>query len=362
MTIRVGVVGTGSTIGIAQQHVEAYLRLADEATVVAVHDIIPGRAASYIEKYDLTSATDCGTYGELLDLVDAVSICTPNSTHVPLTVEALRAGKHVLCEKPFAADADACQDAVDHAELSQRVAMIGLCYRNIPALAYAQALIAEGAIGEVYYARQSMGGGRIANPEVKLEWRMQPTLSGPGALADFGSHSLDILDMLLTPSCGPITEVQAMARTVVTERQAIGSGELRPVGNDDIGVFNARLANGALASCTTSRVGGAHTLDVFGSAGYIGFDGGRPFELTVQPAVMGPREVVAVPDAYIGDDPRTPRTRFDINFFLQAKQFLAAIRGETAVDATFERGQHVQRLIDALQESATTGITVAVQS
>jgi predicted dehydrogenase len=360
MITRIGIVGVGNTIGIAQQHVEAYLRLSDQAVITAVHDIIPGRAQEYIDRYGLSAAIDCATYEELLDRVDAVSVCTPNATHVPLTVQALRAGKHVLCEKPFATDAAACDDAVDYAELSQRVAMIGLCYRNIPGLRYARSLIEGGAIGEVFYARQSMGGGRIANPEVKLEWRMQRRLSGPGAIADFGSHELDIIDMLFSRACGPITEVQCMASTAITERAAIGSGETRGVDNDDVGVFNVRLRSGALVSCTASRVGGAHTLEIFGSAGYLAFDGAHPFQLTVQRA-GAERGVEEVPEELYVVDNNTPRVQFEINFYLQAHEFLAAIRGEVPVEATFARGQRVQRLIDALAESAETNTSVAIE-
>ena len=194
--VRVGIVGVGNTIGIAGNHIDGYLRV-PEAKITAVYDIIRERAAGYIEKFGLEGARACESYEELLDLVDAVSICTPNASHIELTVQALKAGKHVLCEKPFGVDAPECQKALNYAEMSGRVCMIGLCYRGIPGYMYLKKLIDDGSLGKIFYIRQSLGGNRIANPQVKLEWRMQKELSGPGAMADFGSHMLDIGDMLI---------------------------------------------------------------------------------------------------------------------------------------------------------------------
>ena len=93
--VRVGIVGVGNTIGIAGNHIDGYLRV-PEAKITAVYDIIRERAAGYIEKFGLEGAKACESYEELLDLVDAVSICTPNASHIELTVQALKAGKHVL--------------------------------------------------------------------------------------------------------------------------------------------------------------------------------------------------------------------------------------------------------------------------
>lgn len=199
--IRIGIIGAGTTIGIAGNHIRAY-KLCEDAKITAVYDLLPGRAQDYIDRYELEGAAACKSLGELFGLCDAVSVCTPNATHASLSVEALRAGLHVLCEKPFATSAEECLEAVRYAKLSDRVAMIGLCYRDIPGFVYMKQLIDEGRIGKVYFAREEQGGDRIANPSVKLEWRMQRDLSGPGALADFGSHMMDICDYLLRPSCG----------------------------------------------------------------------------------------------------------------------------------------------------------------
>ena len=85
-------------------------------------------------QFQLSEAKACKHLEELFSCCDAVSICTPNATHVELAVEALKAGKHVLCEKPFAPLPEDCDEAIKYAKLTGKVAMIGLCYREIPGL------------------------------------------------------------------------------------------------------------------------------------------------------------------------------------------------------------------------------------
>ena len=188
--VRIGIIGCGSTIGIARNHIGAYKRCRD-AEITAVYDLIDGRAEACIQHMELRDAKACESLEELFSLCDAVSICTPNCTHVDLTVAALKNGKHVLCEKPFAPAPEECEQAIRYARLSGRVAMIGLCYRDIPGLRYMKQLIDEGRMGKVFFVREEQGGDRIAAPQGKLEWRMQRELSGPGALADFGSHMME---------------------------------------------------------------------------------------------------------------------------------------------------------------------------
>lgn len=148
--IRIGIIGTGYTIGIAGNHIKAY-QCCSDAQITAVYDLLEGRAEDYIEKYGLKEAKACKCLDELLESCDAVSICTPNATHVELAVSALKAGCHVLCEKPFAPKPEDCAEAIKYAKLTHKVAMIGLCYRDIPGFAYMKQLLDEGVIGDVYF-------------------------------------------------------------------------------------------------------------------------------------------------------------------------------------------------------------------
>lgn len=362
--LRIGIVGNGSTIGIAKMHIQAY-KLMDDVKITALYDILPGRSQEYMDSLELKDARACTGYEELLSLVDAVSICTPNVTHIDLAVRALKAGKHVLCEKPFGTDEADCLEALEYAKTAELTCMIGLCYRYIPGMLYMKELIQQGLMGDIYYVRQSLGGNRIANPDVKLEWRMQKDLSGPGAIADFGSHMLDIGDYLTRERSGRITEVSCMEHTFIKERQIIGKESMGEVTNGDVAVFSAKTERATLFSYTASRIGGNHTVEVFGSGGYLGFSGDTPFQVTIlkkdiNGAYEPKKEIVDVPkELYMVDD-KVPQTPFAVNFYLQNRKFINSIRTGCEVEADFERGVYIQKLIDALQQSADTNNMVKI--
>lgn len=355
--VRVGIIGNGNTIGIAQSHIGAY-QYCKDAVITAMYDILDVRAQNYIEKFNLTEAKACASLEELFSLCDAVSICTPNATHIDLTVAALKAGKHVLCEKPFAPTPAECDEAIKYEKISGKVAMIGLCYRDIPGLVYMKKLLDEGKMGRIFFVREEQGGDRIANPDVKLEWRMQKDLSGPGALADFGSHMMDICDYLLRDTCGSICEIQCMQDICIEEREVIGKpGKLGKVTNDDVACWICRTTSGTLYNFTASRIGATFMLEIVGEGGKMIFNGAAPFELTLQlkdknGGYATRPEVVPVPEECYGGDANAPRIPFAINFYYEIRQFLDAIQTGKASLLTFERGRYVQSLIQAAQEAA----------
>lgn len=362
--VRVGIVGAGNTIGIAGMHIQGYLRI-PEAKITAVYDIIQERSQEYTDKFQLEEAKACRSYEELLSEVDAVSLCTPNAYHVELAIQALKAGKHVLCEKPFGTNARECEPALSYAESSGKVCMIGLCYRGIPAYMYLKQLIDEGALGDIFYVRQSLGGSRIADPRVKLEWRMQKALSGPGAMADFGSHMLDIGDMLIRDTAGPITELQCMSVTCLKERDRVNGNGTGIVDNDDIASFSAKTEKGVLLSYTASRVGSRHTTEVYGSGGSAFFDGSDPFSLRIQKKDpdVGYREApetVKVPEELYLINDYVPKEGFAVNFYFEMRNFIDAIEKGVPAATDFSRGIYIQRLIDALWESSKTGCSVPI--
>ena len=99
--IRVAIVGTG---GIAHSHMEAYRKLQDRCEVVALVDIIPGKARRFMEEFGLS----CDTFEDHQDIlprqdIDLVDVCTPPYVHAQVSINALRSGKNVVCEKPMAA-------------------------------------------------------------------------------------------------------------------------------------------------------------------------------------------------------------------------------------------------------------------
>src|SRR6476620_9127563 len=109
-TVKIGVIGSG---GISHAHMGGYQQL-EGVEIVAVADVVPGKAKEWAARYKVSNAFE--DYHKLLAMpeIDGVSVCTYNRAHMPPTVDALRAGKHVLCEKPMAhnlADAHAMLQA-----------------------------------------------------------------------------------------------------------------------------------------------------------------------------------------------------------------------------------------------------------
>jgi predicted dehydrogenase len=350
--VRVGIVGTGYTIGIAEAHVKAYLAN-ENAQLTALYDIIPGRAKEWAEKKELKGVTICNSYEELLNLVDAVSICTPNNTHADLSIQALEAGKHVLCEKPISNTVEgaermaACAEA--HPEL---VNMTGFCYRGIPAIAYMKHLIDEGKIGKIFGCTHQLGGGRIANPEgVLLEWRMQKDLSGSGALADFGSHMLDLTDYLLRDTEGEIKEVTALLTTSIKERNLIGAEGKGPVTNDDTAAFAVKMENGAVSTFFSNRLGiSCHRWEIIGEGGmliYNGNDNKIQMNLKDKNGSYTGKEV-EVPEEFKVPD----RFHEEINEFIDN-----ILKGKQST-RDFKRGLYIQKILAALERSAEEGRTI----
>jgi len=351
--VRIGIIGTGFTIGIAQQHIEAY-KDNERAELVALYDILPGSAAEFASKHGIKDVKICESLEELYENVDAVSICTPNVTHADLIMETLKAGKHLICEKPYAVSYEDGKRAVDFAKnYPNLVTAIGFNYREIPAIKLMKKYIDEGKLGQIFTIRQELGGPRIANPEgVLLEWRMQEKLSGTGALADFGSHMLDLADYLLSPTQGKITEVSAMIETFIKERTVIGEDRKDKVTNDDSAVFNAKMESGALLSFVSSRIGvPRQMMEITGEGGMMIFNGFNPNQLQVlfkeknggyQSYAF---ENIEIPQELKGEEGH----RGLVN------EFIDAILYGKPVTRDLERGLYIQYVLDTLKKSADEG-------
>ncbi|HHV93990.1 MAG TPA: Gfo/Idh/MocA family oxidoreductase [Firmicutes bacterium] len=185
-TIRVGIIGAG---GIAQYgHLPAYQKIPG-VEVAAVADINEKKSAYVAERFGIPQRFV--DYREMLEKanIDAVSICTPNYLHREMSVNALNAGKHVLCEKPVAVTGEDAEAIVAAAEASGKVFMAAFCQRFTGASRVLKKFIEEGKLGDIYYAKGSyirrrgipgLGG-----------WFTTKSLSGGGCMLDIGVHVLD---------------------------------------------------------------------------------------------------------------------------------------------------------------------------
>ena len=197
--------------------------------------------------------------------IDAVSVVVANHLHREIVEGLLAAGKHVLCEKPLAgslADAEAMVDAADR---SDRVTAVGYTYRRSPAVEQIRRELAAGTLGELVHFNGHYWCDYALDPTSPITWRYRGG-PGTGALADVGSHLVDLSEFV----CGPITEVSGAAfATLITQRpvplgvtyghtKAAVSDEVAPVENEDVATFTAKFDSGAVGTFSASRV--AHNL------------------------------------------------------------------------------------------------------
>lgn len=206
--LRVGVIGCGS---IAQyRHLPEY-QANKNVTLVAVCDSNELRAKEIAEKYEATAFT---SYEELLTSgeVDAVSVCTPNYLHALITIAALEAGIHVLCEKPMATSKQEAKSMIQAAKGSGKKLMIAHNQRFVPSHQKARKLIQNGEIGKIYSFRTAFGHGGPEgwSVEGKEGWFFQKEKAFVGAMGDLGVHKTDLLRYVLGEE---ITEVASFVET-----------------------------------------------------------------------------------------------------------------------------------------------------
>jgi predicted dehydrogenase len=308
------------------------------------------------------------------DDVGLIDISAPGDMHAPIAIAALQAGKHVLCEKPLAntlAEAQAMKEAADAAYPGGARAMVGFNYRRVPAVALARKIVQQGRIGTLRHVRAVYLQDWLADPEAPMTWRMQAERAGSGALGDLGAHIIDLARYL---TADEITDVSALASTFVGERPRADGTGTGMVTVDDAVLFSARLASGALGSFEATRYAAGHKnglrIELNGSAGSLAFDLERLNELEFldragQPGLAGFRRIlVTEPDhPYLaGWWPPGHTLGWEQTFTHQAADLLTAIGEGGQPLPSFADGLAVQRVLDAVQRSATANRWESVTS
>jgi predicted dehydrogenase len=318
--------------------------------------------------------------------IDAVSVVVANSLHREIVTALLEAGKHVLCEKPLAPSVPDGQAMVDQAEKSDRVAAVGFTFRRSPAINAIREQITAGSLGPAVHFSGHYWCDYGFSPDAPMSWRYRGG-PGSGALADIGTHLVDVGELL----CGPVHSVRgAVLQTMIPDRPlplgtAVGhasgvpvSDRREPVENEDIATFTAAFASGATGTLSVSRIayGLANSLgfDVFCTGGAAAFDLNRVAEFSIAdqvPAgpVNGYRQVLLGPaHPYISrglpmDFPSVGHGQNDF-FIFQARAFLEEIAGLDGLPRCprLAEGLHNLRVLDAVVASAQAdGRAVPVQ-
>jgi predicted dehydrogenase len=337
--VRIGIIGCG----MGRNHALHY-RECPEAELVALCDVDENRLNQVAQE-----VCPWKTYTRAEDLladpeIDAVSIVLPNRFHEPVTLQALEAGKHVLCEKPLAMNAAEAERMVETGRRLDRKLMVHFNLRFNPVCRAAKHAIQERSLGDVYYGRSVWHRKR----GIPGGWFTQKEVSGGGALIDLGVHRLD-LALWLMDFPRPVS-VTGTTYGYLGRRLAEREGKTFDV--DDLAAAFIRFENGASLTLETSWASNSekredHWTQVFGTEGGVlirNLDEGYELEARIFRDVDG--EVI----------PEVPEP---LPEWESAQQhFCRSILNNTEPMGTGEQGLTVMRLLDAIYESARTGCEV----
>jgi predicted dehydrogenase len=184
-TARLGVIGTGA---IGTMHLQAS-RDCRRMEISAICDLVEPRARARAEEFGVPRVyTD---YRKLLadDAVDAVLVCTPNNTHLPITTAACKAGKHVMCEKPIAMDSRQAASMVRAAEQAGVILMAAQSFRYGASSRFLKERADRGRFGDIYYAKTVW----LRRSGIPRGWFQDAKQSGGGPTIDLGVHAVDLM-------------------------------------------------------------------------------------------------------------------------------------------------------------------------
>ncbi len=240
---RIGIIGCGK---IAQvRHIPEYAEN-PYAELAGFYDLNTQRAAELAAQYGGKAYESAEAM--LTDpAIDAVSVCVANHAHAPITIAALKAGKHVLCEKPMATTLEECEEMVKTAHEAGKFLMIGHNQRLAKAHAVAKELIDQGMIGRIITFRTTFGHGGPETWSVdpgKNTWFFDKNKAAMGAMADLGIHKTDLIQFLTGQHV-----VRTTARVVTLDKKD-ASGQL--IGVDDNAICIYEMSGGTMGTMTAS--------------------------------------------------------------------------------------------------------------
>lgn len=348
--IKVGIVGAGN---ISHLHIAGY-RALDNVELYAVCDINGERATACAQRYGIPHVFS--DYNEMLKLreLDAVSVCTWNSVHAPATIAALKAGKHVLCEKPMAMNTAQALEMQRAAEEAGKILMIGFVRRFGNDTRIIKDFIDSGMLGDIYYSKATY----LRRAGFPGGWFGDKSRSGGGPLIDLGVHVIDLVRYLMgkprAVSVSGMTFHKLGARDNIGHGRTYTASDTRKTNFDveDMAVALIRFSNGAALSLETS-----FSLNVEKDTGSIELFG------TKSGAKLDPQlSLYSELSNYLVDIHPALDTalNFDGLFENETAHFIDCIANRVPVISPAEDGVEIMRIIDGIYESARTGRDVVL--
>ncbi len=297
----------------------------------------------------------------------------PNDTHADPCIEAARAGKHILCEKPLARtakEAATMLEAVTKAGVRHAVAFN---YRFVPAIRQAKELIDSGALGQIYHFRavylQEWIMPHYGTPHI---WRLDRSVAGSGALGDLGAHIIDLGRFLV----GEFRSVSALTRTFIPERPG-ADGKMKKVDVDDAFVATVEFENGAIGTVEATRFAAGrknyNCFEINGAKGTIRFNLERMNEMEVFWVGEEPKATQGFHDVLVSEGhhpfwsnwwPHGHIIGWEHTFVHEITHLLDSIVNNKDVapyGATFEDGYKNAVICDAILASAESGQRLSIK-
>ncbi len=333
------------------------LRARADVELVALCGRDEARLAQMAGKFGIPRAfTD---YRRMLSEIrpEVVVVSTPNHLHAPMTLAALEAGAHVICEKPLALTAAEAATMLERAEALRRRHLTFFSYRGMPGPRYVKRLIDSGYIGQPYHAQAAYLHGSWLDRSRLVEWKTTRAESGSGVLGDLGVHVIDMLQWWI----GPIARVAGRLATFIAERPRADGSRVQ-VETDDATAFVAEFAGGGQATAQLSRVAAQRKnfqrFDLYGSEGTIVYAYDQPLAHVGQ--VFGARfgegdlKPLDIPpelgQGFAGQD------TFPSVYRALTDPFFASLRAPGPTPApNFADGLAAQKVVDAIARSSESG-------
>jgi len=343
--VRFGFIGAGQ---IAYHAAEAVLRH-PHAKLVAIQDLHVERLKTLQKKHSLEFAHE--TVEELLanKSVDAVYIAVPNKFHIPLTIQALEAGKHVILEKPFAMNAAEAEKAIATAKATGLVLTVGMNQRFSADSQKIKQLVEEGLLGNIYHAK-AYWMRRTGIPKLGT-WFQSKEIAGGGSLYDIGVHMLDLC-LYTIDNFKPVSVVGATYTKFGNRGLGEGGWGMSdpsevPFDVDDFASAFIRFANGATVALDTSWAchqaeGNRDNVEIFGT------EAGA----TVRPARLF-RASAGLPATYEIVD--ALKVSLKMPHQERFHNFINHLRGEEELCVSTHQALVVQKILDGIAESNRTG-------
>lgn len=383
--VNIAVLGAGM-IGTA--HASAYrthlARFSDEKSQFILHTVCDAReeaAAAVARTWGFERVVTSWEQVVNDPVIDVISVALPNAMHAEVAAAALRAGKHVICEKPLAMTAFDAWTLKKIAEESRGISASVFNYRRIPVISQIKQRIEQGEVGKLNHLLIQYQCAYASDPNLPWSWRYKKETSGGGASHDLGAHAIDIARFI----GGDIAEITGAASSIVIPQRYVPVGanaghshvelshETKPVDNDDVTSCLMRFENGCQGIFSTSRiaVGMRNRLSftLMGSKGTIVFNSERPGEYQIARFGRENGDFVTVHNEanfpYISSLIPVPHGGVSIGyaecFGFMIAEFLQAIAEDRPyTNGTFADGFAVLQTLEAIEHSAQQQRPVAI--